>query len=796
MSEGAAPSSQDDALKDTFRILLATDNHIGFEEKDPIRGRDSLLAFEEILKIAQEKSVDLILLGGDLFHEARPSRQMMFETMGLMKQFCMGNRPVSFELLSDEKEMLGSKYVHEANYMSPNVNISIPIFTIHGNHDDPGGDGLCACDLLAVNSLVNYFGKQDVVENIQVTPLQLKKGDTYLALFGMGHIRDERLHRAFALNKVTMMRPIDHKDDYFNLMILHQNRAKHAAKNYIPENFIDDWIHLVMWGHEHECLIEPVGSATGDFQIIQPGSSVATSLAIGEEKPKHVGILHVRGKDFEIEPIRLKSVRPFVMEEIVLADEPELKGTVSNHAYDDNKVVKVEKMVEFLRKKVDNLIAKAKRDWLELNPDKEEEDVPLPLIRLKVEYSGGFESYSGARFGGLYAGKVANPSDILLFHRARSTFDSVGTARARSKKQEPTVPLLPKEAVLKVEDVVLEHLQTQKMTELPENLVIKAVGEYVNKGDNDAFKDFFKKTINYTVKKIKDNQEAVGFDNAAFLNMVEQARKDKYDEEDPDKSPARPRQAKRKHQSNDTDEDDDEQDDDNNDQQRRGRNDDDDEQDDGPTLQRRKKRTSTPTVDKMDVDGSDEPEDDFLVDGDATRRKANPGASGSSTRGRGRGRGGKAGTSRVGGTAAAKRRKRKDDSEEDTDIDDEFDMKQEDEEEADETPKPPRGSRASSATTTKKPAATKATKTRQSTLSFAPSQAPIMIDDDDEDFEDDPDRIPSTAASTNTSTTASSKAKGKGKAAPSSSVKSSTSSKKPPPPAPPSSGRLAFLKGR
>lgn len=40
-------------------LLTATDNHIGYLEKDPERGRDSLVTFEEILQIAQEKQVYL-----------------------------------------------------------------------------------------------------------------------------------------------------------------------------------------------------------------------------------------------------------------------------------------------------------------------------------------------------------------------------------------------------------------------------------------------------------------------------------------------------------------------------------------------------------------------------------------------------------------------------------------------------------------------------------------------------------------------------------------------------------------
>lgn len=35
----------------------ATDNHVGYLEKDQVRGNDSLETFEEVLKIAQEQEV-------------------------------------------------------------------------------------------------------------------------------------------------------------------------------------------------------------------------------------------------------------------------------------------------------------------------------------------------------------------------------------------------------------------------------------------------------------------------------------------------------------------------------------------------------------------------------------------------------------------------------------------------------------------------------------------------------------------------------------------------------------------
>ena len=58
---------------DIMRILLATDNHLGYGEKVPIKAEDSFIAFDEILEIAIEKDVDFVLLGGDLFHENKPS---------------------------------------------------------------------------------------------------------------------------------------------------------------------------------------------------------------------------------------------------------------------------------------------------------------------------------------------------------------------------------------------------------------------------------------------------------------------------------------------------------------------------------------------------------------------------------------------------------------------------------------------------------------------------------------------------------------------------------------------------
>ena len=54
---------------DTICILVSTDNHVGFEERDPIRKDDSWRTFDEVMTLAKERDVDMVLLAGDLFHD-------------------------------------------------------------------------------------------------------------------------------------------------------------------------------------------------------------------------------------------------------------------------------------------------------------------------------------------------------------------------------------------------------------------------------------------------------------------------------------------------------------------------------------------------------------------------------------------------------------------------------------------------------------------------------------------------------------------------------------------------------
>lgn len=234
---------------DIVRFLVSTDNHLGYAERDPVRGNDSFAAFEEVLRTAIAKKVDFLLLAGDMFHENKPSRKTLHSTMELLRRYTMGADPIYIEILNDQREIFRAT-LGQVNYEDPYQAIRLPIFAIHGNHDDPSreggtGDALAALDLLAVSNLINYYGKADRVEDIEITPVLIRKANTKIALYGLGAMRDERLNRMWNQKKVKFVRLTEAqgRDDYYNIFVLHQNRDYgRGKKNCVHESMIPEWM--------------------------------------------------------------------------------------------------------------------------------------------------------------------------------------------------------------------------------------------------------------------------------------------------------------------------------------------------------------------------------------------------------------------------------------------------------------------------------------------------------------------------------------------------------------------------
>ena len=53
-------------------------------------GDDSFRTFNEMLETANNLNVDLVLLGGDLFHDNRPSASTYFKTSQILNKHVFG----------------------------------------------------------------------------------------------------------------------------------------------------------------------------------------------------------------------------------------------------------------------------------------------------------------------------------------------------------------------------------------------------------------------------------------------------------------------------------------------------------------------------------------------------------------------------------------------------------------------------------------------------------------------------------------------------------------------------------
>jgi len=180
-------------------------------------------AFEEMLSMAVKQNVDFILLGGDLFHDAVPSQNSLHRCMKLLRRYVFGDKAIEFEVLSDQAINFHGSLTDTVNCEDPNLNISIQVFSIHGNHDDPSSFGCLSS--LDLGSLVNYKGRCTNLTKVEIKPVLLQKGATELAIYGLSQIHDERLNRLFEKLNVEIECPDNKKDDWFHLMVLHQNRA-------------------------------------------------------------------------------------------------------------------------------------------------------------------------------------------------------------------------------------------------------------------------------------------------------------------------------------------------------------------------------------------------------------------------------------------------------------------------------------------------------------------------------------------------------------------------------------------
>ncbi|OBA21236.1 DNA repair exonuclease [Metschnikowia bicuspidata var. bicuspidata NRRL YB-4993] len=483
--------------EDTIRILLTTDNHVGYLENDPVRGDDSWKTFQEITSLAKLHDVDMVVQGGDLFHVSKPSKKSFFHVIQLLRLNCLGDRPCELELLSDPAPAL--RQGDTVNYEDPNLNVSVPVFAISGNHDDATGEGLLLpMDVLAATGLINYFGQIPRLDKITVTPLVFQKGTTKLALYGINNMRDERLQRIMRNGDVTFQKPKSDAE-FFNLLCVHQNHYRHTMTSYVPEDFLPSFLDFVLWGHEHECIPFPQYNPTTGFDTLQPGSSVATALSEGETAQKHVFILDIKNKDYAITSVPLQTVRPFLMRDVCLKHEGFVEGPASKTD-----------VQSFLNQQVEELISQAVS---QAASSPESGDLLLPLIRLRVDHTGNYEVENSRRFSNRFVGRIANVNDILLYHKKKTNQPQPADTKKIINK-ETDAPITLNTSIQKI---LREYLGDSNLNLVPEAGMFDVTKRFIEQDDKLLLTEYVESTISNAAKlllsiKIDENEFHLGDD--------------------------------------------------------------------------------------------------------------------------------------------------------------------------------------------------------------------------------------------------------------------------------------------
>jgi double-strand break repair protein MRE11 len=289
-------------------------------------------------------------------------------------------------------------------------------------------------------------------------------------------------------------------------------------------------------------LIEFFESLVGTFRITQPGSSVATSLVPGEAVQKKIGILDIKDKQYRLYPIPLTQVRTFVMTEISLREHR------SNLDPSDPKID--EKLNKLLEEEVQLMImgakdkakeqlsaaraagndaADASNSTLKYKLQKPEE----VLVRLRVDHAG-YATINNQRFGAKFLGQVANPTDILLFHRKKDP------KLASVVKKQGLKPMAPAELErANMEDLVRDQLVASadgKLNIYGEQDLAEALEEFVEKsGMLATIADLAADKLGVTQKHlIKGKQGDVAIRNDS--QILEVLERDKASNDTRDKS--------------------------------------------------------------------------------------------------------------------------------------------------------------------------------------------------------------------------------------------------------------------
>jgi double-strand break repair protein MRE11 len=114
---------------------------------------------------------------------------------------------------------------------------------------------------------------------------------------------------------------------------------------------------------------------------------------------------------------------------------------------------------------------------------------------MKVDTTGVTQTSNPVRFGMEFQGRIANPRDVLIFHRSKSKSSSKNTTTKGGKVvidepelsiDDPSLSISEKLAKVRVATLVNEFLAAQELQLLGEAGMSDAIQMFVEKDDTHA----------------------------------------------------------------------------------------------------------------------------------------------------------------------------------------------------------------------------------------------------------------------------------------------------------------------
>jgi double-strand break repair protein MRE11 len=110
------------------------------------------------------------------------------------------------------------------------------------------------------------------------------------------------------------------------------------------------------------------------------------------------------------------------------------------------------------------------------------------MRRSQVDTTGVNSLSNPIRFGQEFQGKIANPRDVLVFHRAKKTASrsKVVVEQPELSIDDPELSLSERISKLRVQTLVREFLGAQELQLLGETAMSSAIETFVEKDDTHA----------------------------------------------------------------------------------------------------------------------------------------------------------------------------------------------------------------------------------------------------------------------------------------------------------------------